>query len=995
MEMNMHFPQTVQTMNELRDLAYIPYMIISPKDGVPIIGMVQDVLLGAYRITDDKVKVDPITVANLQMVNSNFSGKMPDMNKTYSGKEVFSLILPPNINTSVGKMKVENSLITSGKLGKNTFKMLSKGLLPIIYHDHGANVAMRFMDNTQRLICRWLMLDGFSVGISDLIMSEENNNNIKSVIKRLKQKAYEKIDNFRKGKIANNTIFSDEKFMEMELINVLNEINREISKICMDGKTLNDDNNRMMNMVNSGSKGKESNVTQIMGCVAQVKVEGKRIPYGFTGRTLPHFAKYDDGPEARGFVENGFIHGLTPQEVFFHAMGGREGLIDTAVKTSDTGYIQRRLVKSMEDAKIYYDFTVRNATGVVLQFVYGEDGMDGTKIERQEIPFVDMNPVQLAHNYLLTENDQLSVYLLKDAATQTKKNLNLSQDIFEQITVDRHELITKVFKNKKVDTLTYPIPFKRIIDDALFKLTKVNVKRRKSDLDIKYVVDKLNWMKENLIVRKCCMFFRILLNTYLNPKQLIINYGFNRSIFDYIVDRIIRCFKLSVAHPGEMVGVVAAQTIGEMGTQMTLDSFHVSGTDAAVNATSGVPRLKELLSVSKNIKTPMMNIYLKDDIATIYTDMNQPEPDEQAIELAKYGALGVKNDIEIVRIADIIEKSEIIWDDGQLTNIEDDKQFVSIYNQFKNSCAEGSLVLRMVFRKDRMLMFNLRMIDIFTSLNTIYRNCVECIYSDDNAEQCIMRIKLIGEEIYGDEDHVTLLKAIEHNIVYNMLLKGVKGIKKVSMEKVSGKIEYHNNTFKKVTRWTLNTDGSNMRELLMNKNVDATKTRSNNIREIYEVLGIEAARKALTIELESVIGEDKMNYRHLSLLVDTMTSRGGLMSIDRHGINRSDVGPLAKSSFEETTDMLVNASIFSEYDNLNGVSANVMLGHKAPCGTGDFEVMIDEDKFTELMKDTVVEHVNEPITSIEEESDDEDIFVNVSVPNVDKNKNKACFKRLS
>ena len=335
----MHLPQTVQTMTELKDLAYIPYMIISQKDGVPIIGMVQDVLLGSYRISDDKVKLDAKAVSNLQMVNSMFNGNLPSNTKMYTGKEIYSMILPPNMNTKVKKFEVINSVIKAGKLDKHSFKSLSSGLIPLIYHDYGPTACRNFLDNTQRLICRWLMLDGFSVGLSDLMMEKEHKINVKDVIKKHKDEAIEVLDKFRCGELKNDTIYDNESFIENKLINIVNKLNKDVENICM--KTLNDDTNRMINMVNSGSKGKTSNVTQIMGCVAQIKVEGKRIPYGFTGRTLPHYCKYDDGPEARGFVENGFIEGLTPQEVFFHAMGGREGLIDTAVKsvTGDTPII--------------------------------------------------------------------------------------------------------------------------------------------------------------------------------------------------------------------------------------------------------------------------------------------------------------------------------------------------------------------------------------------------------------------------------------------------------------------------------------------------------------------------------------------------------------------------------------------------------------------------------------------------------------------------------
>lgn len=994
-EMNMHLPQTVQTMNELKDLAYIPYMIISQKDGVPIIGMVQDVLLGSYRISSDNVRLDAKAVSNLQMVNTMFNGKLPSNTKQYSGKEIYSMILPPNINTEIKKFKIENSLITSGKLNKHAFKGLSKGLIPLIYHDFGPKACKNFLDNTQRLICRWLMLDGFSVGMSDLIITEDHKAKIKEIVNDNKKKAYETLDKFRRGELVNNNIFDNEKFIENKLINIMNELNSGVQKVCMEN--LNDDTNRMINMVNSGSKGKESNITQIMGCVAQIKVEGKRIPYGFTGRTLPHYTKYDDGPEARGFVENGFIEGLTPQEVFFHAMGGREGLIDTAVKTSDTGYIQRRLVKSMEDAKIYYDFTVRNASGVIVQFIYGEDGMNGSKIERQDIPFIKMNDIELAHNYLLTENDELKFYLLKQAADITIKSLSELKNLFKEICEDRDTLITKVFKNKLVDNILYTIPFNRILNDAKNKLKNANVKRKKSDLDAQYILENIKWLKENLIINTdCCLFLRLLLNTYLNPKQLIINYGFTKNIFDYIIQKIVRYFKQSITHPGEMVGVIAAQTIGEMGTQMTLDSFHVSGTDAAVNATSGVPRLKELLSVSKNIKTPTMTIHLKDDVSKILKEDNI---DETKIEQAKFSVLGIKTNIEVIRLCNIIDKSEIYWDNGTLTNIPDDKNFVSIYNLFKNQHSDdekSNLVLRLLINKEKLLMYDLKMIDIYTSINNHYNQFINCVFSDDNSNQCIMRITLninnpLMSQIYETEDHITILKAVEYNIVYNMLIKGVKGIKKVSLDKTQI-VEYSldDRKFNNYTEWSLNTDGTNMKDIFKNKNIKFEKTRSNDIREIYETLGVEAARKALALELEAVIGEDQMNYRHLSLLVDTMTSRGQLMSIDRHGINRSDVGPLAKCSFEETTDMLVNASIFSEYDHLNGVSANVMLGHKAPCGTGDFDVIIDEDKYMDTMKDMVFQtNQIQPIKEIE----DENLFSDIHIPQIVKS--NKCFNRFS
>ena len=217
--------------------------------------------------------------------------------------------------------------------------------------------------------------------------------------------------------------------------------------------------------------------------LGQQNVDGKRVAYGFTDRTLPHYNKYDDGPEARGFVENSFISGLSPQEVFFHAMGGREGLIDTAVKTSETGYIQRRLVKAMEDCKVYYDQTVRNATGAVVQYLYGEDGIEGTKVENQRISYIDMNVIEIEAVHHLRKDDPVELFMTTEAISE------MAPEVFKRLTAhyeaiveDRIYLITKIFKNEKQGKISYPIPFDRIIKTALERLKLCGPLVSKTDL---------------------------------------------------------------------------------------------------------------------------------------------------------------------------------------------------------------------------------------------------------------------------------------------------------------------------------------------------------------------------------------------------------------------------------------------------------------------------------------------------------------------------------
>jgi DNA-directed RNA polymerase II subunit RPB1 len=333
--MNTFCSQNVQTMSELMDLAAVPYHILAPRDGKPMVEIVQDTLVGAFRCTKDWTRIHDKTMANLQMVNSYFSGALPapedKKHHHYSGKQAYSQILPPGFyadikNKAGEKFKIVNSEIMSGTIDKTVYHSLTSGIIPILYHDYSPFEVRRFIDNTQRLICSWLMSAGFSVGISDLVTDKTTEENLKHTISTYKGRAYSKLEEVRKGALENTSIFTNENFFEQEILNILNELTNQVGRIGL--QQIDEKSNRMINMVKAGSKGKETNVAQMIACVGQQNVDGKRVAYGFTDRTLPHFTKYDDGPEARGFVENSFISGLSPQEVFFHAMGGREGLID-------------------------------------------------------------------------------------------------------------------------------------------------------------------------------------------------------------------------------------------------------------------------------------------------------------------------------------------------------------------------------------------------------------------------------------------------------------------------------------------------------------------------------------------------------------------------------------------------------------------------------------------------------------------------------------------
>jgi DNA-directed RNA polymerase II subunit RPB1 len=956
----MHVPQSIVSMNEIAELACVPSQIISPRECSPILSIEQDVALGVYRITKKHVMLSEKQMFNMLCNNSMFTGMIPKpisekgLIKKWSGRQLLSTIIPKNINIDMANssydedkpdkdenfVRIHNGEILGGVIDKTVYQARTKGLIHSIFNEYDQFTAAKFFDNTQQLVCDWLVQSGFSVGISDLIVDDEANVAMKTEIQKMKQQVYDIINDIHTNKFENTSIKNNMDYFEDKVNNILSKATDDAGRIGI--SKVNDLQNRMMNMIKSKSKGKITNVGQMIACLGQNSDEGKRIPYGFENRTLPHFAKYDDSPESRGFVENSFISGLSPHEFFFHAIGGRGGLIDTAVKTSDTGYLQRKLVKAMEDCKINYDYTVRNASGSIIQFLYGEDGMDPTKIESQSLPFVKMDYSKLKKTYLLNEDDELKNVLDADIVESFYKNKNWQEKFsqhFQQILTEREYVMKNILAKDQGSSIMYPVSFDRITKNAKAMFNKYDGGIL-SDLDPMYVLETIEKLGEDLYVsknNKGNKFMKMLINAYLSPKKVIFDYRFNKLAFDYVINKVKQRFYDSIAHPSEMVGVVAAQSIGEPATQMTLNTFHLSGVASASKAVRGVPRMKELMSVTKNIKTPSMNIHLKDAYNT---------DDKKSTE--------VLNSVQTTYFRDIVKSTKVYYDpDDFNTTVEDDKLFVETYKELMN---EGLMqkarlypwLLRFEFDRSAMLERDITMLDVYNVITEMYEDKVHVMFSDDNSKNLIFRMKI--EEGDEEDDIITVIKALERSMLESLIIKGISKITKVV--KIPTNISKYDKNTMSITsdkKWVLETAGTNMLEVLGMKEVDAVKTVSNDINEIHELFGIEAARQALYNELNGVISDAGLyvNYRHIALLVDTMTNKGYLLSIDRHGINRADIGPFAKCSFEETTDMLIKAGIFAEVDRINGVSANIMLGQIAPAGTGDTEILIDEWKLQE------------------------------------------------
>jgi len=1626
-EMNAHIPQSYEASCELSEIAAVPHQIVTPRHAKPVIGVVQDSLVGSYRMTQPTVNFNRRAFMNMMMWNRRFEGVVPKGGKDVGGKlrwtghQVISQLLPP-INIEMGNgmykddkkvenlVKIREGVIQQGILDKDIFSKPAKGIVHVIFKDHGSKETVDFIDAMQNTVEQFLVYNGFSVGISDLIADEDTRKQMEEVIKKRKAAIENILLQIHMDLFDNNTGKSNQQEFEDKVFGELNKATEEAGKIGLGSLA---DENRLVAMVRAGSKGSTINIAQMMACVGQQAPEGRRIPYGFTDRTLPHYKKYDDGAEARGFVENSFIDGLSPQEFFFHAMSGREGLIDTAVKsvtgdtkiviiengnakcvaigdwidaqldirsteveyfpneanlellqlnntnisiktcddnglisiasitavtrhdpgdtlyeitteggrsvivtaakslivydevisqykervmsevkvgdalpviinndsknvikdsitniiiidvkpgtagyikypkmyditvpstlnfalenglvvrdTADTGYIQRQLVKAMEDLVTQYDGSVRDSRMNIVQMHYGEDGTNATKIESASLGLQK-----------LSEEELLKQYGMLDSSGLSSDDTSALDTFAREVLSDRKMLVEGVQMSRMDVPLFSPVNLERVINTIAISF-ELNAETP-TELTPAYIIEKIN-----SLIKRTQPFNKLwgaLLRFNLAPHKMLGKARFTQRAFDALCEMILVRNYQSWALPGEQVGIIAAQSIGEPSTQMTLnsvdwdtqimiakngkivshmigefidsyiasvpshkiqylpndqiyvalddgndwkaiscdthgkmmwtkleaitshpvvntdgtntilevslasgrvvkatkgksfltrvgnsvedingselklgdvlpiatslaidtlgtldsvslreilppsqwlygsevekaltalnsnerhwfqkhngtlftvpyarsdafrdafvdgrnsnasqikcgyvypsrtrpdvsqipenipltemfgffvgayvaegmsnstqvcitnndsvylekvqsfmkswnvgthivsanreaeksgikglttsliihstavatimqkmfgrvsyektlpdwvfqapdtfikglvdgyisgdgtiekktgcvkatsvskdllvrlstvlarsgifttlsertpelgvfdsvrtnytmyipvkysnifasvftltstskqnildtsfpegkvsncrrettgdmvwdtikairevvpiknrvydltvestrnfmtldcigvkDTFHLAGVAAKSNVTRGVPRLKELLKVTQNPKAISLSISLKPEFRG-----------------SKEKARQVAQDLELTLLKDITIKTAVYFDpsDSEST-IEEDRELLAFYKLFEAE-AEGNeeaeeaptqtwsgWLLRLEMDRDRMFRKNISMDDVAYVLRTRFGEALHLVYSDYNSNKLIMRMRL-PEMMKSGLDDLVALKKFQSRIINGIVFRGIPGIKSVTFREDKDLLELENGAYKQVTQYVLDTDGSNFLQVMNHPYVDATRISSSHVHDIYPVLGIEATRAVLINEITTLFEEAGVNNRHLGLLCDVMTRAGRLMPADRHGINKTDIGPLAKASFEETEKILLNAALFGEMDPVTGVSSNIMMGQPIRGGTGFFDILLDESallKFQDGLPDV-------------EDSDDED-----------------------
>ena len=613
-EMNLHVPQSLPARAEVELMMLSPKVIVSGQSNRPVMGIVQDSLLACQRMTKRDVFIERDLFYNILMWVVGWDGKIPapaiiKPRPLWTGKQVFTLICPkvnllnkgnthpkpgsPNtLNVCDSQVVIRRGELLSGIVDKKTIGTGMGGLIHNSWLDAGYDSTRQFMNQVQQVCNYWVLQSSFSIGVTDTVADKATMMEIEKTINKAKSQVMELVRQGQKGDLETQPGKTMLQSFEGLVNKVLNTARDHAGKSAQSSLT---ERNSVKAMVTAGSKGSFINISQIIACVGQQNVEGARIPFGFKKRTLPHFCKDDFGPESRGFVENSYLRGLSPQEFFFHAMGGREGLIDTACKTAETGYIQRRLVKAMETVMARYDGTLRTSNGQVIQFLYGEDGMDAVWIEKQNFESLTLNRSQFEEKYVLdTGSDRFGIdeigrpYLEPEIISDCRERAEIQHvldDEISQLQEDRR-MLRVIMANREAgresdDSSYAPGNIKRLIRNALqhFSIEKHSV----SNLHPEDVISMVKESVSRLVVvpgtddlsveaqANATLLYSILIRSFLSSKRVLKEYRFSVEALKWVLEEAEERFHTAKVSPGETAGVLAAQSVGEPATQMTLN----------------------------------------------------------------------------------------------------------------------------------------------------------------------------------------------------------------------------------------------------------------------------------------------------------------------------------------------------------------------------------------------------------------------------------------
>ena len=962
-EMNLHVPQTEEARAEAMQLMGVKYNLATPKNGEPIIAATQDFITAAYLLSSKDLFYDRKTFTyicqHMLLGETHLDLPMPAVFKPkmlWTGKQVFNVLMRPNLQSKVlvnleCKNKVykktpglpdmdvddcylviRNSEVMCGRMDKATVGGGKKdSVFYVILRDFGPDAAAAAMTRLAKLCARHLTLRGFSIGVGDVYPSQSLTAEKADLVKGAYTQCDKLIETFRQGKLQKAAGCNLEETLENSISGILSKIRQQAGNYCVDTLSRN---NAPIVMAKSGSKGSDLNVAQMIACVGQQIIGGKRVADGFTDRTLPHFHKNSRQPPSKGFVRNSFYTGLLPTEFLFHAISGREGLVDTAVKTAETGYMSRRLMKSLEDLSTQYDDTVRTSEGGIVQFQFGADRLDPVNMEGEAKPVNFERTWNHVEN--VTWNNEERSLLPNEIQKLCKETLDLERAKY----IRRHPVTGKelFYDDEKIHSSNdYDVMI--AIDEhegARVFLNSIQeyVGERILKLALARKVAGLDPLMPNDDVKLHKKFAVMVAEKQAERKKKGLSSGpasdVDRVAQELHMDRvakvsattlrafIVECldkYRKAVVEPGHAVGAVGAQSIGEPGTQMTLKTFHFAGV-AGMSITQGVPRIKEIINASKVISTPVIECPLLND---------------RDIKAARI----VKARIEKTYIADIISYIDDEWlpDVAKIVLKLDMQALIDMELGISVKDIMDAIIkakkLKLKIEPDD-LRFGGDRIEIL--VRNTWRDAAAAKKAAIQRAAAMEKGVSIGT---GDEStadyqlRVNFLKRMLPQVAVCGYPEAARAI--IQSEEVKGG---NGETSHKVL-----VEGYGLRACMTTVGVVGTKCVTNSVMECRDVLGIEAARTTIAKEIGSVMGEMNIDPRHMELLADVMTYKGEVLGITRFGLAKMRDSVLQLASFEKTPDHLFDAAAGMKTDRIEGVSECIIMGQSMSIGTGAFHVV--------------------------------------------------------
>jgi len=960
-EMNIHCPQTEEARAEAVELMSVHNNLCTPKNGEILVAATQDFLTASYLLTSRDTFLDRAMVGQLvaMMGDALLSVDLPTPAivapvELWTGKQVFSVLIRPKASDQIfvnlevaekqytkndaramcpedGYVTIQNSEIVSGQLGKATLGSGNKaGLFYVLNSEYGAAVAATAMNRVAKLSARWLGQRGFSVGIDDVTPGHVLQTEKARVVARGYADCDARIAAYKKGTLALQPGCDAEQTLEAEVLGILSTVRETAGAVCLRELPTH---NAPLTMALCGSKGSTINISQMVACVGQQAVGGARPPDGFHGRSLPHFRRGEKTPAAKGFVANSFFTGMRPTEFFFHTMAGREGLVDTAVKTAETGYMSRRLMKALEDLSLRYDGTVRNSTGGIVQLAYGDDGLEPTEMEGKD----KSSPVEftrLAQHVkglvprrrapLVGEAEvtaalaRVGVDAARDgaegAARAVKSDVDAVAGGRQKAEDEEMAFLAKGAERvpsaadrskRKANEDKEPGALARKGGKAPRGAAKASEPRDAAALpDVKREAVSLGNSQRNsvemsaLFKYELVRFARSHLTAPASSSEGDPGVGATAAQLETFLDRCVSKYRAKRIEPGSAVGAVGAQSIGEPGTQMTLKTFHFAGV-ASMNITLGVPRIKEIINAAKNISTPIITAALARDDDVVAARIVKGRVEKTSLgEVCKYVHvvlhpqacyLEVRLDPEVIRALQLDVTAKTV----------------------RHALLAAA---KLKLKPNRVLIAG------GDALHVLPPDDVGGARGGGGAAAAAAGPAAHRRALF----HLQALRTAVPSVI-------VQGIPSVSRAVINdlGRGKFN-----------LVVEGTNLQAVMGAEGVDGARTTTNHVMEAERTLGIEAARSCIIKEINDTMKAHGMSIdaRHSMLLADVMTYKGEVLGITRFGMAKMKDSVLMLASFEKTTDHLFDAALRGRVDTIDGVSECIIMGIPMPVGTGMFRL---------------------------------------------------------